>query len=152
MRDVEPRPSADDVRLVEEVDRAFRSGPVSEVFIKDPLSQQCHDEIIMKLFQDLDPSTDATIAAIVFLCKFDSTKNQFVSLYEAQNSDLAREKVRRFGNVTPYSIANRAISLAAEIEEIEDSKEPVEKYRRIAEITQVAMQIYLDQIAQKSRQ
>ncbi|MEX2007394.1 MAG: hypothetical protein WD992_01360 [Candidatus Levyibacteriota bacterium] len=144
----------EDVRtLVNEIDEAYRSGPVSEVFQRGVLSDICHDEVLIQCSQAVSPAADHTVNALVFLSTFDTVRKKLAAFYASCSDSPAFEsKAVHFRNMTPYSIVNRTRCRVTEVAGDESNRGDLIQYEEfINGVAQEANQIFQKSLEAKAR-
>ncbi len=109
--------------IADEVEEAYRSGTISEVFQKDTRSDICHDEVLTHISEVLDPNADRTINVLVFLSKFDEVSRRLAGFYgKFDQFPALKAKAVYFRNMTLSSMASRTQRRVAEVTKVDSSR------------------------------
>lgn len=138
--------------IANEVEEAYRSGKILEVFQRGTLSDICHDEVLLYISEILDPNADRTINVLVFLSKFDEVRKRLADFYGGfDRFPTLRAKAVHFRNMTTDSIANRTQSVLAAVSSLEsDRKDLIQSAEFINGLAQEAKEIFRGSLAAKA--
>lgn len=117
--------------------------PVCEIFQTDVLSDMCHDEVLGKCSEVLDPFADDFINAMHFLSEFRRVKREKLAESLDDPNDFSARKAEHFKNMTLHGIAIRAERRVAEfIKAGVEEKVSIQHAEFVAGIAQEASKLF----------
>ncbi|MBI2195517.1 MAG: hypothetical protein HYU48_00520 [Candidatus Levybacteria bacterium] len=135
------------------LDALYKRGDAPEVLLKGPLSDICHDEVLIQCLEVIDPAFDHTVNALAFLSKFCEVRERLTAFYSGLGRFPALEaKAIYFRNMMPSSMAARTQQRIAEVSGDGSEREDLIQLEEfINGIAQEANQVFQRSLEEKSR-